>query len=220
MLAEKLISESVPPLKTSDTGLKALSWMDEFRVSHLPIVNNFQLLGVITEEDIMDLNEPEQPLGNHKLSLTRPYVYESQHIYDVVKLIHSQQLTVVPVLDEKNHYVGVITMHDLVKSFANMCAIDNPGGIIVLELGVRDYSLTEIARLVESNDAKILSVYLTSQPDSAKIELTLKIDKTELTHILATFERFNYTIKASFHQNEFVDHLRDRYESFIRYLNI
>lgn len=220
MLAENLINDEIPPLKTSDTGLKALSWMDEFRVSHLPIVNNLQLLGIITEEDILDLNDPEQPLGNHKLSLIRPFVYYHQHIYDVIKLVHDQSLTIVPVIDEKGHYLGLISLHQLVSTFANMCAIDNPGGIIILEISMRDYTLTEIARIVESNDAKLLSVYITSLADLSKIELTLKIDKTDLTHIIATFERFNYVIKASYHQNEFLDDLRDRYDSLMKYLNI
>ena len=220
MLAKDLITDSIPPLKTSDTGTKALNWMDEFRVSHLPIVNNSQFLGLISEVDIMDLNDADQPLGNHKLSLVRPYVFESQHIYDVIKLIAEQNLTIAPVLDQNEMYLGMISLQDLVANFAKMGAVNNPGGIIILELGLRDFSLTEIARIVGSNDALILSSYITSHQDSTKLELTLKINKTDLTRILQTFERFNYTITASYHQNEFLDDMRDRYDSFMNYLNM
>ncbi|MBL4654494.1 MAG: CBS domain-containing protein [Bacteroidia bacterium] len=220
MLAKELITDNIPPLKTSDTGTRALDWMDEFRVSHLPIVNNNELLGVISEVDILDLNDSEQPLGNHKLSLHKSFVYENQHIYEIIKLIDDQKLTIVPILDANDHYIGMVSLHEIVKTFAKMAALDSPGGIIILELGVRDYSLSEIARIVESNDAKILSSYVTSHVESTKVEVTLKINKTDLTRIIATFDRFSYNIKASYHQDEFFEDLRERYDSFIHYLNI
>ena len=87
MIAEDLISREIPPLRTSDTGLKAVSWMEEFKIFHLPIVNHTDFLGLISEEDIYNLNTPEEPLGNHQLSLTRPYVRNHQHIYEVIKLV-------------------------------------------------------------------------------------------------------------------------------------
>lgn len=220
MLAKDLISDNIPPLKTSDTGSKALAWMDEFRVSHLPIVNSMELLGVISEVDIMDLNDPEQPLGNHKLSLQKSFVFDDQHIYDIIKLIDEQKLTIIPVLDKNMHFTGMISLQDLTHSFSKMAAVDSPGGIIILELGIRDYSLSEIARIVESNDAKILSTYITSPSDSTRINLTLKINVSDLSRIIATFNRFNYTIKASYHQDGFLDDLRDRYDSLMHYLNI
>lgn len=220
MLAADLITDFVPSLKTSDSVEKAMSWMAEFRVRHLPIVNNTQLLGLISDEDILELNEPDQPIGNQKLSLVRPYVNEGQHIYDVIKLIAEQKLSVVPVLDPKSNYLGLITMQDLVTHFADMAAIADPGGILILELGIRDYSLSEIARIIESNQASILSSYITSKLDSTKIELTLKINKTDLTDIIASFQRFNYTIKASYHQNNHMDDTMDRYDSLMNYLNL
>src|SRR5437667_6621124 len=122
MLAGDLIKDTIPPLKTSDTGLKALSWMDEFRVSHLPIVNNENFLALISEEDILNLNAPEEPLGNHPISLRRPFVSEQNHVYEVLKLVAKLKITVVPVLDEKENYLGLITMSDLVQSLASTMA--------------------------------------------------------------------------------------------------
>jgi hypothetical protein len=91
---------------------------------------------------------------------------------------------------------------------------------LVLELNIHDYSLSEIARIVESNDAKILSLYISSHIDSNKLELTVKINRTDLSPIIQTFNRYNYTIKASFHQSEYVDDLKDRFDSFMSFLNI
>jgi CBS domain-containing protein len=220
MLAKDLISDTIPPLKTSDSGLKALTWMDEFRVSQLPIVNNLELLGLISDTDILDLNAPEEPLGNHPLSLIRPFVFASEHIYEVLKLIARMNLTLVPVLDEENQYLGTISLKTLVEHFAETTSVQNPGGIIVLELNANDYSLTQIARIVEENDTKILSLYVNSQADSTRVELTLKVNREDIRSILASFSRYNITVKATFQQSEFSEDLRNRFDLFMNYINM
>ncbi|MGE5383690.1 MAG: CBS domain-containing protein [Omnitrophica WOR_2 bacterium] len=220
MIAKDLISDTIMPLQTSDTGMTALNWMEEFKVSHLPIVNNKDFLGLISETDIYELNSYDEPLGNHPLSLKNPYVLETQHVYDIIKLVHELKLTLIPVLNDKNHYVGSITLQCLTKYFARLAAVDNPGGIIVLEIGVRDFLLSEIARIVESNDAIILSLYVMMLPDSTKMEVTLKVNRMDISSLMSTFERFNYTIKASFFKNDFDETLLDRYDSLMKFLDI
>lgn len=220
MIAKDLITDEIPPLRTSDTGERALQWMEEMKVSHLPIVENQELLGLITDADIMDLNQPELPLGQHKLSLIRPFVLEHNHIYDVIRIIHLMKLTIVPVLDANNKFLGCISQSKLVEKFAEMASIQDPGGILILELNVNDYSLSEIARIVEGNDAKVLSLYITSLSESTKMEVTLKINRSDLTSIIQTFERFNYTIKASYHQSEYIEDMKTRFDSFMNYLNM
>jgi CBS domain-containing protein len=221
MLAKDLISDVIPSLKTSDSGQKALYWMDIFRISHLPIVNNEDFLGLISDKDIYDLNMSEEPIGNHTLSLFSPYVTDNQHVYEVMELASRMMLTVVPVLDQNNRYLGLITMTDLLHYFADMAAIKQPGGILVLEINTHDYSLTQIAQIVESNDAKILSMYISSHSLSTKMEVTLKINRQDLTSIIQTFNRFNYIIRASFMNDDDMDSLyENRYDLFMRYLNI
>jgi acetoin utilization protein AcuB len=127
MLAKELISDLVPPLKTSDTGLKALSMMEIYRISHLPIVNNLEFLGLISDTDIYDMNMADEPIGNHQLSLFSPYVTSDQHIFEVIELVGRLKLTVVPVLDEKKNYLGLILMSDLLHHFADLAALKNPG---------------------------------------------------------------------------------------------
>ena len=221
MLAKELISDLVPPLKTSDTGLKALSMMEIYRISHLPIVNNLEFLGLISDTDIYDMNMADEPIGNHQLSLFSPYVTSDQHIFEVIELVGRLKLTVVPVLDEKKNYLGLILMSDLLHHFADLAALKNPGAIIVLEMNITDYSLTEISNIVEGNDGKILSLYISQPVDSTKIEVTLKINRTEISSFIQTFNRYNYIVKASYMESgELNTLIESRYESFMRYLNV
>jgi len=221
MLAKDLISDVVPVLLTSDTGMKALTWMEILRISHLPIVNNSELLGLISDTDIYNQNEPEEAIGSHPLSLIRPYVYSHQHIYEVISLVSSLNLSVIPVLNEQNHYIGCISLQDLLSYFGKLAAASEPGAIIILELNVHDYVLTEIAQIVESNESKILSLYVSTFKNSTKLDLTLKLNTSNLTSIIQTFERYNYTIKASFMEDEALDHFyNERFESFMNYLDI
>ncbi len=221
MLAKELISDLVPPLKTSDTGLKALSMMEIFRISHLPIVNNLEFLGLISDNDIYDMNMADEPIGNHQLSLFSPFVSADQHIFEVIELVGRMKLTVVPVLDDKKNYLGIILLSDLVHHFADLAALKNPGAIIVLEMNITDYSLTEIANIVEGNDGKILSLYISQPSDSTKIEVTLKINRSETSSFIQTFNRYNYIVKASYMESGEINTLiESRYESFMRYLNV
>lgn len=221
MLARNLISDVVPALKTSDTGEHALNWMEIFRVKHLPIVNHQQFLGLISDQDIYDLNDPFTAVGNHELSLNRPFVLDNQHIYEVIEIISRLKLTLVPVLSEDANYLGVVTQEDLTREFANLSAMQHPGGIIVLEMNDNDYSLTEISNIVESNNARILSLYVSNHPESRKMSVTLKINSTDISAIIQTFNRYNYTISASYMTSKDLDEFyQDRFDEFLNYLNV
>lgn len=220
MLAKDLISDEIPALRTSDTAVEALNWMEVFRISHLPIVNNEEFLGLISDADIYDLNNPNEAIGNHRLSLLRPSVRYDQHIYEVMEIAARLKLTVIPVLDHQNKFLGVVRITDLLHYFSKLSAIEKPGGIIVLEIAQSDYSMTEISQIVESNDAKILSMYVKNLPDSTKLEVTLKLNITDLTSLIQTFNRYEYDIKASFMEYDEQDDLyNERYDLFMRYLN-
>ncbi len=220
MQANELLNDLIPSLRTSDSAARALALMNDFKISHLPIVNETQFLGLISEDELIEFNNLEEPIGNHQLSIVNPFVYAWQHIYDVMELMAKQNLSIVPVIDNKNNYLGLITSNSMIHYFAEITSLSNPGAVIILEVGQRDYYLSEIARIVESNDAHILSTYISSKPDSTKVEITLKIDKTDLSGIIQSFERFNYSITHSFHHNKSEDDSMDRFDSFMNYLNI
>jgi CBS domain-containing protein len=220
MIARNLISSWLFPLKTSDTGRDALDRMDEYKVSHLPIVNNENLLGLISEQDIIDFNQLDEALGNHGLTLTNPFANEHQYIFDVLKLANEFKLTVVPVVDDHERFLGCITLPTLMNKLAETLSTDAPGGYVVLEMSEKDYSLTEIANIVESNDAKVLSTFLYTQTNSTLINVVLKLNIIEIGPILKTFDRYGYSIKASFGNDEDEDDLKERYDSLMNYLNI
>ena len=221
MIAKDLISEIVPALRTSDTGTQALQWMDIFKVSHLPIVNNNELLGLISDADIYDLNSPDEPIGNHPLSLKKPYVYAEQHIFEVAERVETLKLSVIPVLNKNKEYVGLITLQDLLQGMSKVTNVEKNGTIIVLEMNIRDYSLVEIAQIVESENAKIISLYIASSEDTTKIEVTLKINQDDIARIIQSFNRYNYIIKNTFSDISDIDQFyQDRLDSLFKYLNI
>jgi len=220
MIARQLITGSIPPLDPSESGINALGMMDDLRVSQLPIVKNEEFTGLISDTDILTLNNFGEPIGNHPLSLSNAYVRENQHIYDVIRLFDSLKLDLLPVLDDKGHYIGSVTLAGLIHHISVMMALDNPGGIIVLELNEKDYLLTEIAQIVESNDAKILGMYITTYPDSTRIDVTLKVNRIDVGAVLQTFTRYNYIIKASFSEDTYTESLKERFDSLMNYLNI
>ena len=220
MLAKDLISNDVPPLKVSDDGKKALEWMDDFKVSHLPVIDKTTYVGLLSDTDILDMNAPTDTVGKLKKSLIKPFVFEYQHAYDVLKLYATLKISVIPVLDAKEHYVGVITHAPLLNYFSTLTAAQEPGSLIILELHLRDYSLSQIAQIVESNGAKIMSLFLTPHGDSTQLDITLKINLQSPDPVLQTFERFGYHIKASFAQSNNNQNLQDRYDALMHYLNI
>lgn len=219
MIAKQLVSNEIIPLRTSDLGEEALGMMNEFYVRHLPIVNNQELLGLISEDDILEFDANEA-VGSYSLSITRPYVRAADHLYEVMRTMSESQLTLIPVVDAENNYIGVITMEDLLRHFANTTAFVESGSIIVLEVHRRDYSMTEIARIVESENAIILSTFVSSETDSPMMEVTIKVNKNNIGAIIATFQRFDYQVKASFNESEYADTLRERYDSLMAYLNV
>lgn len=220
MRAEELISEMIPPLKYSETGEKALNWMNEFRVSHLPVVKGNQYIGLLSENDVYDMPDPSLRLDECFLNLPKPFIQYNRHAYEVMKMISDLKITVVPILNENNEYIGCTDLLFLMSQITAVISIKEPGGIIVLVMNTHDYTLTEIARIVEENNAKILSSYITSAPDSTEIEVTLKINTNDLDRIIHTFNRYDYVIKASYAKGDWHNDLKRRYDELMNYLNM
>jgi acetoin utilization protein AcuB len=220
MFAAELINDTIPPVHTSDTIQKVIDRMVEFRVRHLPIVNNEQFLGLLAESDLLPEIDNQTPVDALGLSLVNPYVREDQHVYDVIRLFYEQQLSVVPVLDIKKNYLGIIPINAMNAYFATLTSVTEPGGIIVLEINNKNNSLAHMAQIVESDNAQILSSYVRTFPDSTRMEVTLKVNKQDISNIIATFLRYEYDVKATFNHNDNDDGSMDRYDSLMNYLNL
>ena len=178
MLAGELISNVIQPLRTSDTVRKALERMNEFKLYHLPIVNEIQYLGLVSEEELMEARDMEIAIGALPVKLLNTFTFENAHIYEVIRLFSELQLSVVPVLDQQKNYLGIVSINNLLNFTANLYSVSEPGGIIVLSISNRNNSLAHMAQIVEADNAQILSSYINVFPDSTRLEVTLKINKT------------------------------------------
>ena len=219
MQASQLISSSLITLHPDDDGDRALSLMDELKVNHLAVVRNSFYLGIISEKEILNWDNPNEFIDEHLSELSAPSVIGSQHLFDIIQVVELNSLSIIPVLDEEKHYLGAITNRKLLYTIAKSTTVQSVGGVIVLQMNQNDYSMSKIARIVESNNTKILSSYITSIPKAQKVELTLKLNKADITAIIKDFERFDYKIMASFKEDENDDDFLDRYESLMRFLN-
>lgn len=220
MLVSDLITDEIPPLKPTDTIELALDWMEQFKVSHLALVSNRELIGIVSESDLLDYNKPKETFETAKIPILKPILHYHEHSYELLKLMSSLNLTLMPVLDENEFFKGCVTLKSLMQNLSNMTAVQNPGGVIVLELNQNDYSVTQIGNIIEGNDAKILSLHVSSLPESTKIEVTIKVNKEDLSRILQTFYRYNYTVKASFNHGDYENDLKGRLDEFMHFLNI
>jgi acetoin utilization protein AcuB len=221
MIAEDLINHMIPPLKGSDDAHKAIVWMEEFRCNYLPVVENSRLLGFISEEIILETNDIEKHVKDFNLVGLSCFVHLDTHFYDILKVATDNKLQMVAVLNDDQQYNGVITVQDTLTSFAQTAAVQMPGAIIVLCMNYIDYSLAEISRLIEENHAKILSSIIKEDPlDAGKIRLTLKINQSDMSRIVATLERFGYKVIGRYQETKPVENERERIDMLLRYLDI
>jgi CBS domain-containing protein len=218
MMASAFIDPSIVPLKISDSVAVAIDFFKEFSVRQLPVVQDNICIGILSldeiEEELADI--PVLDFINLNYSFASTY----DHIYEVMRAISEQSVTLFPIIDENNNYLGCITLASLFKNYINCAAFSQPGSIVVLEMDKKNYSLAEIARIVESENKVILSSLLSSNAESDRLEITLKLNSAQIQNLLSTFERFGYNIKATFDEEDVKDTLKNRYESLMTYLNV
>jgi acetoin utilization protein AcuB len=221
MTAKQLITNDVFPVKPTDTGTVALIQMEEARLSHLPIVEGTTFMGVIADKEILSSDEPEREIGQFRNRLPGAFVTADQNIFDVLEMFSSMDLTMLPVVTDKNHYLGAIILPTVVHALADVVGIRTPGGVIVLEINDKDYCLADIVQVVESNGLKILSCFVSSIPDSTELEVTIKVNRLEIGPLLQSFFRLNYLVTASWSKEDtYNEGLQDRFDALMNYLNI
>lgn len=221
MIASELVNYIIPSLTTKDLAEKALHLMEELRIGQLPVVEGKQYIGLLRDDAILEEAQQKKEVGNLLLVPPTCFVHENQHFYDIIKVTSEFDVQVVPVLSIDQEYLGTITLEDTIAAFAQTAAVQVPGAIIILSLNQIDYSLTEISRLVESEDAKILcSTVNTDSLDPSKLKLTLKINRTDISRVIATLERFGYKIIATFQETEVMSNDKERLDMLMRYLEL
>jgi acetoin utilization protein AcuB len=208
VLAKNLISEAVPVIMLSDTGQKALTCMEDYRISHLPVVQEKAYLGLISDRFIEDLNLAETQLETLTVQLPSPHVHPNQHIYEVASLMVKYGLSLVPVADDEHIYLGSITLTDLSRHLVKLLSIPEPGGVIILHTTANNY-------------ARILSLLVNKTDDSGNLEITVKVDQVDLSAVIQTFTRYDYEISAVYMDDSMLSTMyEDRFELLLRYMNI
>ena len=190
-------------------------------MNQLPVIEKGVFKGFITEEIILEENDNTKSVADYQLEGIECFVTSDQHFYDVIKVATDHELQMVAVLDASGHFEGVIGLEDTINAFAESTAVQEPGAILVMLMNQRDYSLAEISRLIEAENAKILSAAINSDPkDLSLLRVTLKLNQTEVSHITAALERFGYRIIGRFQEEEVKSNDQERYDLLMRYLNI
>ncbi|WP_316800124.1 CBS domain-containing protein [Pedobacter frigidisoli] len=220
MFAEEIISYAIPSLKIDDTVQKALDRLNEFKLRHLPVVNDAALVGLVAEDDLLNVADHDTLLSDAAVHTYNAFVLNDAHTYDVIRLLSQLKLSVLPVLDQQKNYLGAVSYENVIDAVAGQYAVNEPGGIIVLEISNRDNSLAHISQIVEADNAQILSSYVNSFENSTRLEVTLKVNKTEITSLVASFERYDYLVKEVYNNTQVDDGSQERYDSFMNYLNV
>lgn len=220
MIYPDLIKNDFKPVQSSDSVHDALQMMEDQKVYHLPVCENGSYQGLISEGDLLDAFDHKNSIAEGSSKMIKVFIAEDKHIIDAIKLFSEFHLSILPVLNAREEYLGYINPYDIINGIGKMLSIETPGGVLVLKLNFNDYYLSQIAQIVESNDAKILAFYINSEPNISQIELSLKINKTDLSSIIDSFNRYDYDVSAAYHKSAGDIDLQYRYENFMKYLNI
>ena|GEM_PF-19297 len=220
MLTAELINNNIPRLQLQDSVSKALQLINDFRVTHLPVVAEEKYLGMISEDDLLDVEEEKGTIEFLQENFVPAFVKENEHFLNAVKCSNQFETTIVPVTNEERELVGVITVTDLLKALGDFSGANEIGGIIVMEMERSQFAISEISRIVESNDSTVLHLNTTIQPDTGLLTVSLHLNKKEIAAIVSAFERYDYDIIYYFGDEKFENEIHSNYRHLMSYLDI
>ena len=220
MLTRELQSQTLPSLHLSDKVYQALQLMNDNHVTHLPIVEGEKYVGIISEEDLLQAENDHSTLNEFQQSFANTSVKEVEHFLKAIQLAAENGLSIVPIVSEENDLVGTVAYTDLLKHASEFMSLNEPGGLIVLEMDTNQYSFNEISKLVETNDAQITQLNTSNDPETGIMQVTIRINKPEVSDIVATFQRYDYTVKHFFGEELYANELRTNYDNLMNYLKI
>ena len=219
MLNKELISTSIPSLKMTDSVFQAMELMNEFCVKQLPVVADDKYIGLVFEDDLMNSDDSAE-LESVSTHFSKVAVHGAMHFIEAVQTANDYHLTVVPVIEKDNDFSGVILVSDLLRHLGKITGASEPGGLLVLEMDQRNFSFAEISKLIETNDAQITQLNTSWDSGSDSFLVTIKINKFEISDIVATFQRYDYQVKYYFGEELYENELKDNYDHLMNYLSI
>ena len=220
MYANEIVSEGLKPLDLSDSGESAIVRMHEYNVNQLPVTDGDKYIGIINLDEIVALRHLNDPIKDLQLPLKRPYVHENAHLFEVMKAAVEYSVKVVPVLSNDEKYIGLITAESCMRAFATLQSVMDEGGIVTLSIPVKDFQLSEIARIVESNNATILAYYSHIDQATGMVDVTLKLNTSEMSAIISAFERYEYEVEGVYNDENYNEDVKDNYDALMKYLDV
>ncbi|MBL7761195.1 MAG: CBS domain-containing protein [Sediminibacterium sp.] len=219
MLVSQLLNTSFPSLNITDKATFALQLMDDYDVLHLPVLSEDKLVGLIAKDDLIDAAESDTHLGSEEF-LQKIYVRQEEHFLTALKLISNHDLSLLPVVNEQMELKGVVLAKELIKAVSLFLGMEEPGAVIVLETEKRNFSFGELSRLVETNDSYITQLNTYTEAGTGQVIVTIKINKNEVSDIVATFQRYDYVVRYYFGEEEYANELKENYQHLVSYLNM
>ncbi|MFY0673470.1 MAG: CBS domain-containing protein [Bacteroidia bacterium] len=221
MIVRNIMTTGHNWLEVDSTAIDADALAYDLEIFHLPVTNEGQFIGIlhldaITNQDI----EEGKPIAESLDELEKFSISEQSFIFETLKFFKEFNLSAIPVVNESGLLSGLLTAQDVINYLSTTTSISNPGSFITLRLKTNDYNLQEISRIVESNNAQILSLHFEPVAAADELHCTIKINQKDLKHIIATFERFDYQLLAHSSATDSDDELKDRYDLLMKYLNI
>jgi predicted transcriptional regulator len=220
MLTRELLSQTLPYLHLTDKVYQALQLMNDNNVIHLPIVDGEKFIGVISEEDLIQAENDNAELSAFQQSFSDVSVKEDEHFLKAVQLAADSGLSIVPVVNEDNQLVGTVAYNELLKFSSEFMNLSQPGGLIVLEMESNQYSFGEISKIVETNDAQITQLNTSNDAATGMMQVTIRINKPEVSDIVTTFQRYEYNVKYFFGEELYTNDMRSNYDNLMNYLKI
>jgi predicted transcriptional regulator len=220
MLTRELLSQTLPYLRLTDKVYQALQLMNENHVTHLPIISGDKFVGTISENDLLQADNDNDTLETLQQSFSDVTVKDDEHFLKAVQIAADSGLSVVPVVNEDNDLIGTVAYNDLLKFSSEFMSLSEPGGLIVLEVETNQYSFNEISKLVEMNDAQITQLNTTNDAETGMMQVTIRINKPEVSDIVATFQRYEYNVKYFFGEELYSNELKSNYDNLMHYLRI
>ena len=220
MLTTDLLSQTLPYLHLHDKVYQALQLMNDNQVAHLPIVDGEKYVGLISEDDLLLSDNDNTELSELHQSFATTSVKNDEHFLRAIQVAAENGLSVVPIVDGENDITGVVAYNDLLKYASEFMSLHEPGGLIVLEMGSNQYSFNELSKILEANDAQITQLNTLNNPETGMMRVTIRINKPDVSDIVAAFQRYEYDVKYYFGEELFANELRTNYDNLMNYLKI
>lgn len=220
MLTRDLATQSLPELHLTDKVYHALQLMNDNQVTHLPIVDGEKFIGLISEDDLLQTDNDHETLETLPQSFAAFAVKENEHFLKAVQVAAENGLSVVPVVNEENDLTGTVSYNDLLRHASGFMSLNEPGGLLVLEMESNQYSFNEISKLIESNDAQITQLNTSNDAETGMMQVTVRINKPDISDVVATFQRYDYNVKYFFGEEQYTNELRSNYDNLMNYLKI